>query len=86
MYYPEQAGRNENVPLPDPKTYTNEDGETYLYHDSMCQGPYSTTSAARSQLTRETESYWALHRKDYLVYVEVEETTGSWKKVPKKVK
>lgn len=91
MYYPEVQNYRGQVQqqrtLPEPKTYTNADGESFLYHDYECLGPYSTISAARGSVTRESKSqYYGYRKEDYVVYAEVEETTGSWNKVPKKVK
>jgi hypothetical protein len=90
MYYPTPDYKGNMAPLPDAKTYIayDKDGnETeILYHEYCCLGPYSMTGPARGQVTKETDSYWGQKKKEYVVYAEVEESTGAWNTKPKGVK
>lgn len=89
MYYPqtdhEKAVGVKPMPLPPEETYTNGKGEEIKYHSYFVNGPYSTVGAAKGRLTGKTEGYGPRWKKDFIVYAEVESSTGIWTPVaPKK--
>jgi len=94
MYYPQSDWEIKSGyasrPLPDAQTYIayDESGNEreIEYHSYICRGPYSMPGPAKSQVTAAAQSRWSPSHNDYIVYAEVEESTGAWNTKPKGVK